>query len=167
MSSARIKYGQSEDKAESFPMDDAEVVDETVCTIHSDNLQLADVLAHQVLKAHGDNEVQCVGARPGTDSSGRPCATSPNLSAVATLADHRSSPPAAQQQMTWWIEKGLGRTICPRVRQSARASVNLLLNPFPRSPTMPIIISRSSIMMPGLSAHQLPDSGLTHTITPL
>ena len=89
MSSAPIKCDQSEGKADTFPLDDAEVVADKVCTIHSDNLQLADVLAHQVLNAHGDNEVQCVEARPGTDSSGRRCATSPNLSAIAMLADHR------------------------------------------------------------------------------
>ena len=110
MSSGQIKYDQSEDNADIFPMDDAEVVDDKVCTIHSDNLQLADVLAHQVRKAQEENEVHCVEARTGTDSSGRPWATSPNLSAAATFADHRSSPPTAQHNCDMVDRDRIGAT---------------------------------------------------------
>ena len=146
MSGAQLKYDQSEDKADICPMDYAEVVDDKVCTIHSDNIQLADVLAHQVLETHGDNEVQCIEARPGSDSSGRPCATSPDLSASTMLADHRSSPPAAQQNHDMVDRDRIGANIsseCPSLRQTICQTVVKLCS---ISPTMSLIISTCLMM---------------------
>ena len=66
----------------------------TVCA----QLAVTDArLSRKVLDVRSDRQDEPVTAPSGTDSSGRSCATSPNLSVVAMLADPRSSPPTGQQ----------------------------------------------------------------------
>ena len=71
-------------------------------TAHGRNTITDGRRSHKVLDAQMDRDETVHEAQPGSDSSGRPCATSSHLlakscSVVAMLADPRASPPIAQQ----------------------------------------------------------------------
>ena len=106
-------------------------------TIRAKHTVANDQLACKALNVQGARQDDPVEAPPGTDSSGRPCATSPQISVVATLADPRASSTTRQQRCdmagrkksganNWSASHSISKSVSPYVSggpQAARSSI--------------------------------------------
>ena len=126
-------------------MDHAEVVEDIVRTVQSGTLQLADVLAHNVLRLVVITRSNASKPDPAPTPAG----------GHAQLHPISIRLPMTVPKLEASANGELGRTICPIAHQYARQSVNLWLSPCSRSPKNIVLYIRPLLTLLSLTIDPL------------